>query len=448
MNKELRQAQLVTDFTDQDQILGVFGNTVGRTTMKDLKEGIIKNNDLYLNQVAFYIDVNEPASTPLKVNVGGNREMFNLWVREWKAGVMDQTGNFAELSREDNRYFADGSPAVDPVTGSAVAALANANFMGKIPRTGCYIQTVEIAGKTIQRLWLSLLDLPGWTEPAQYVGMFKGWVDGSGRLRSVPNVVPTRSKTVKQFWDSAQLYGKSYGLAGVHFRNMLLWYMMAAYGQRGSQECELADATKVWGPGLDGTGSAVATNQYTIVTGQTLSLGTADGKSSVLDSAGATCNSVKVLSFENPWGQFWEFDGHMCSINNDVVVWRDNFMPATSAPTMADFEKIKTFVAHRHSAAISNTATTAHKMNLIAMGEQAAFMFPYAVQAGVSYNDYFYYNIAGQVWLWGGRAESGAKCGLACSASHPAWALSNSSLGARLAYFGDVNEISGGDMLA
>ncbi len=194
-------------------------------------------------------------------------------------------GNFAELSRVDNRYFADGSLAVDLATGSAVAALANANFIGKIPKTGCYIQTVDIAGVPIQRLWLSLLDLPGWTEPAQYVGMFKGWVDGSGRLRSVPNVVPTRTQTIKQFWDKAQVYGKSYGLAGVHFRNMLLWYMMAAYGQRGSQECKLPDATPVWGPGLDGTGSSPATNQYTIVTGGTLSLGTADGKAAVLDSA-------------------------------------------------------------------------------------------------------------------------------------------------------------------
>ncbi len=157
---------------------------------------------------------------------------------------------------------------------------------------------------------------------------------------------------------------------------------------------------------------------------------------------------MKVLAFENPWGQFMKLTEHMCSINNDVVVWRDNFMPVASAPTIADFEKIKTFVAPRHTANISNTATTAHKMNLIAMGEQAAFMFPYAVKAGVSYNDYFYYALAGQLWLWGGAAENGASCGLADSSSNHAWTSSSSSIGARLAYFGDVTEISGMDMLA
>lgn len=447
MNKILDQSQIVTAFTDEDTLLGVFGSTIGRTKMADIKKHLLANNDLYLNQVAFYIDVNQPASTPLNVNVGGNMEMFKMWVNEWKSGVMDQNGNWAELSRVDNRYFADGSLAVDTTTGEAVAALANANFVGVIPETGCYIQTIDIAGNTIHRLWLSLLPLPGWTEPKQYVGMFKGWVDGSGRYRSLPNKIPARTKTIKQFWDAAQLYGQSYGLAGVHFRNMLLWYMMAAYGQRGSQECKLIDDTLVWGPGLDGTGSAVATNQYTIVTGSTLALGTKDGKAAVLDSAGATCNSVKVLSYENPWGQFWEMDGHMCSIGNDVVVWRENFMPPTSAPALADFENIKHVIVPRHTAEILNTSTTGHKMNLIALGEQGAYMIPYSTQAGISYNDRFYYALAGQLWLWGGHSEFGANCGLAFSNSTYAWTNSYSNIGARLAYFGDATEVSGRDLL-
>ncbi len=90
MNKKLNEEDIVTDFTDSDYLLGVFGNSVGRASVEDVKKGLIKNNDLYLNQVAFYIDINEPASTPLNVNVGGNMEMFKLWAREWKAGVMDQ----------------------------------------------------------------------------------------------------------------------------------------------------------------------------------------------------------------------------------------------------------------------------------------------------------------------------------------------------------------------
>lgn len=448
MSKILEQSQIVTSFTDDDSLLGVFGSTIGKTKMADVKKHLLANNDLYLNQVAFYIDVNQPASTPLNVNVGGNMDMFRMWVNEWKSGVLDQNGNWAELSKVDNRYFADGTIAVDTTTGDVVTALANTNFVGIIPKTGCYIQTIDVAGTPIHRLWLSLVPLPGWTEPEQHVGMFKGWVDGSGRYRSLPKKVPTRTKTVKQFWDAAQLYGQNYGLAGVQFRNMLLWYMMAAYGQRGSQECKLVDNTPVWGPGLDGTGSSPATNQYTIETGSTLILGTKDGKVDVLDSASATCNSVKVLSYENPWGQFWEMDGHMCSIGNDVVIWRENFMPATTSPTLTDFEKIKKAIVPRHTANILNTSTTGHKMNLIALGEQGAYMIPYSTQAGISYGDYFTYALAGQLWLWGGNSESGANCGLACSNSNNVWTNSPSILGARLAYFGDVNKVSGRDLLS
>ena len=51
----------------------------------------------------------------------GNRQMFELWKSQWKSGVMDADGNWAELSKVDNRYFADGTLAVDLVTGDPVA---------------------------------------------------------------------------------------------------------------------------------------------------------------------------------------------------------------------------------------------------------------------------------------------------------------------------------------
>ena len=447
MSRILEQVDITNNFTDDDYALTVIGGLTARLSMADLKKGLIKNNDLYLNQVAFFIDVNEPADTPLRVNVGGNKQMFEMWRSQWNSGVMNAEGERAELSRTDERYFADGTLAVDLETGDPVAGLSNCNFIGKIPDTWCYIQTVKIASKTIQRLWLSLLPLPGWKEPAQYIGMFKAWQDGSGRLRSLPNKVPTRSKTVKEFWNASQLYGKSYGLAGVHFRNMLLWYMMAAYGQRGSQECKLTDGTPVWGSGLDGTESAEAADQYSIVTGATLSLGTKDGKTPVLDSKGETCHSVKVLSYENPWGQFNEMDGHLCSIGNDVVAWRENFMPTSNTPTLADFENIKKTLISRHNADISNTSSSGHKMNLVPLAEQSAFMIPHAIQPGVSYGDRFYYADAGQLWLWGGLSTHGAHCGLAYVASSNAWTHSYSRIGARLAFFGQPVEISGRDLI-
>ena len=190
---------------------------------------------------------------------------------------------------------------------------------------------------------------------------------------------------------------------------------------------------------LDGTGSAEAGDQYSIVTGATLSLGTKDGKTPVLDSKGATCHSVKVLSYENPWGQLFEMDGHLCSLGNDVVAWRENFMPTSNTPTLADFAKIKkTTLISRHNATISNTSSSGHKMNLVPLAEQSAFMIPHAIQPGVSYGDYFNYAEAGQLWLWGGLSSAGAYCGLAYVNSNYAWTPRTRTMGLALLFLGNL----------
>lgn len=93
--------------TKKQKIMGLFiGMGTGR-------RGMTKTNTSYLEQFAFSIDVNEAADTPLNVNVGGNRNVFDRWKAQWKSGVMDAGGNWAELSKADNRYFADGTLAVN-----------------------------------------------------------------------------------------------------------------------------------------------------------------------------------------------------------------------------------------------------------------------------------------------------------------------------------------------
>lgn len=434
--KPLPQVDIIDVLSDEDNLIIESGGKIGRIAMQKMKRHL-QESDMYLNQVAWFIDINEPAAKPEQVNIGGNMAMRKMWSDQWRAGVMSANGKWAELSTEDNRYFADGTPAVNIATGEVITELANANFMGVIPQTYCYLQVVDIGAKQIQRLWMSLVELPGWKEPEQIVGMFKGWVDGSGRLRSLPGKVPTASRTIANFTTAAKTYGKSYGLSGVWFRNMLLWHMMATYGQRSSQECKLPDGTLVWGVGLDGTesiGSADGgrTEQKDIPTGATLALGNRDGNVEVADSKGNICHKIKVKVFEDVWGQYWEFDGNLCSIGANVVSWRGNFLPADNAPTMDSFENIENIVAIRHTANIPNSASTGHQMNILTGNKPRVLMIPMATQAGVSYKDYYYGNSTGQVWFWGGRSGNGANCGLANSNSNNAWTNSNTNNGARL----------------
>ena len=68
---------------------------------------------------------------------------------------------------------------------------------------------------------------------------------------------------------------------------------------------------------------------------------------------------------------------------------------------------------------------------------------------GTSYwGDYHYANNTGQVVLWGGAAFHGADAGLVYPSSHHAWSNSSSSLGSRLAYYGDLVIMSGAQLVA
>lgn len=40
--------------------------------------------------------------------------MRSMWEAQWRAGIMDANGNWAELSQENNRYGADGTLVVNP----------------------------------------------------------------------------------------------------------------------------------------------------------------------------------------------------------------------------------------------------------------------------------------------------------------------------------------------
>ena len=82
-------------------------------------------------------------------------------------------------------------------------------------------------------------------------------------------------------------------------------------------------------------------------------------------------------------------------------------------------------------------------MNIIASENgQGVYMIPKQSLSGVSYGDYFSYEGAGQLWMFGGTSYYRAACGLAYAGSHIAWADVNSLISARLAYYGSINKVS------
>ena len=426
--------------SDTDCIFGNFGGKVGQMSITDFRSNLNENDNMVLSELAFYIDVNSPSSLgSTRVDVGGNMHMRAMWEAAHVDILMDKNGNYCELNPNDCRYTAEGEAVVDIETNAILDKWQKCDMMKIIPLTYGHIQTVQIGASTLHRLWLSLVPLPnGYIIPQQVVGKFKAG-DVSGAMRSLPNMTPDNSKTINKFWNCAQTRSKSHGLANLDFRNALLFYMMSKYGYRDSQNCKGGDGTLVWGVGLDGTestGSDKFSDQRYIKTGHTLSLGKNDGKVAVTDNNGTTVHGVNVNGFENPWGQYWEMVQGLCSVGSDVYHWRSNVMP-TGTPTAASFDHIDHVVLQH---ATSNNAT---QMNIIA-GEQGkgCYMIPKSSTVGISYGDYYWYNSAGQRWLFGGNSNSGARGGLALANSSDVWPSAGATYSARLAYYGDINKVS------
>ena len=446
--QKLTDKPIVSSLTDEDYVFSAAGNAVRRISVDNFRKTLNLNDSQVLNDLAFSLDINNAGSKgTYYVDVGGNLNMRAMWENSSYDILMDKNGNYCKLNRKDARYTEDGEIIVNTTTGLLLDKWKNCDIMGVIPKTYGKIQTVVVGSVTKQLLWLSLVPLPnGFEIPQQVVGKFKCYEDSAGALRSVPGYVPTANKSLYGFWGLAQARSKNHGIANLDFRNLLLWHMMAKYGYRDCQNCKGTDGTPVWGVGLDGTENTSGPSnngfarQYQIKTGASLSLGRTDGKVAVTDSAGGTAHSVNCFGFENPWGQYWEMVGGLCSVGTKVFFWRGNFIPSTASnPTEATFTNVDHVVLQRKT----SEEWISHKMNIIASEDgQGCYMIPTNEAASVSYGDYYYYSSSGQLWLFGGASYIGSHCGLAHAASNNGWSYATSSISARLAYYGDIKQVS------
>ena len=442
---KLKDKAAVTQMTDADYILGVFGGATGKMSIENFRTHINDDDKQVLNDLAFYLDINTAhPTTPEKVTVGGNLHMVDALFSQRQNVLMNANGEYIKLNRNDSRYTADGEAIVDISTNTILSKWAHCDLMMILPEYYGRVLTVTTGSNSKDLLYLSPLPLPnGFVIPRQVVGICKA-TNVSSVMRSLPGYVSDNNKTINTFWNMAQSRSKNHGLANLDFRNWLLWYMMGTYGYRDSQGCKTADGTLVWGVGLDGTentsGSTASgwDRQNGIKHGQTLSLGIYDGKVAVTDKAGGIAHSVNVAGFCDPWGQRWEMVQGLCSMtdSNYVYCWRHNWLP-TGTPTAATFANVDCVKLTR------KTTEGLGVMNIVTDKQnQGVYMIPKASGSNLVYNDHYWYSASGQLWLFGGDSGNGAICGLAVSSSHGAWSDADAAFSARLAYYGNIKEVS------
>lgn len=447
--KKITEFDATTTLNGTDYIMVVAGGTPKRITLDNLRAMMEENQQQFLDENAFYIEENTASSKGAAYcETGGNSLMLQIWLSKICAILMTADGHFTRLNPRDHRYTADGDQVVK--NGAVVDAYKNADWFGMIEGGYWnYLQEVTISGVKHIRHHISLTPLPGgWFTKNIPVGMFKCVIQ-SGQMRSIPFVVPSGGSNINQFFNYAQARSKNHGLAGEPFRNFLLQYMMAKYGYRDIQNLRASDGTVIFGCGLDGTEKSASstlvdgfTRQKNIKTGACLGLGYNDGKVEVNDADNYTCHSVNVGVWENPYAQYWEMDGHLCSVGNDVYQWDENFLP-TGKPTVDSFAAVK----HNKLTRLAAEGNSDADITLITTkGAQQMSYVPTKQHTGITYGDHYWYSASGQLWRGGGNSSNGAVCGLASATSSNAWSSANASISARLDFHGDIQEVTSAEL--
>ena len=109
----------------------------------------------------------------------------------------------------------------------------------------------------------------------------------------------------------------------------------------------------------------------------------------------------------------------------------------TGTPTAATFANVDCVKLTR------KTSDGLGVMNVITGKQnQGVYMIPKASGSNLAYNDHYWYSASGLLWLCGGSSDFGSDCGLASSGSDNGWSVSNSYISARLAYYGNIKEVS------
>ena len=447
--KKITEFDMATSLNGSDYVMVVAGGTPKRITLDNLRAMMEENQQQFLDENAFYIEENTASGRGAAYcETGGNSLMLQIWLSKICAILMTADGHFTKLNPSDHRYTADGDQVVKD--GAVADAYKDADWFGMVEGGYWnYLQEVTISGVKHIRHHISLTPLPGgWFTKNIPVGMFKCVIQ-SGQMRSIPFVVPSGGSNINQFFNYAQARSKNHGLAGEPFRNFLLQYMMAKYGYRDIQNLKATDGTVIFGAGLDGSEKSESSTlsdglarQKGIKTGACLGLGYNDGKVEVKDADDYTCHSVNVGVWENPYGQYWEMDGHLCSVGNDVYQWDGNFLP-TGTPTVDSFAAVK----HNKLTRLAAEGGGDADITLITTkGAQHMSYVPTKQHTGITYGDQYYYSADGQLWLAGGASNNGAYCGLACATANNAWSFAFAGFSARLDFHGGIQEVTSAEL--
>lgn len=430
--KNLATAAQVQSILRTNSILVEVDGSVRRITLDKLIESINSGDTQLLRSVAWGVPIKQAQQSSPAWGREGNLDMWKLFKEQSGRYLVKNNGHAAKLSKTNSGVYADGTPLNESI----------GHVMVHTPRL--YYRVITDAVSNIPYLWMSLIPIGGHFIPESNIAAYKGSMSGTA-LVSRSGATIAGSKVIDSFWAAAQVNGKDWGLIDYYHKKLMIMLLLSEYGNPNAQA--------MVGEGLTGTNNG---SDYTtplgFPTGQTKSLGDAFGAvAHAWTNSGGTAvtgaSDVSIMGIENPYAQQWEFtQGIYCgNSENDgqtgaeVFLYEGNRLPSAS--------ELASHPAGQYRQL--SRLTTSGYMQKVVLGDFFDIITSLHGGGGTSYwCDYHYANATGQVVYWGGDASYGAHCGLGSAASDGGWSHSNSAIGSRLAYYGELTIMSGAQLVA
>ena len=259
----------------------------------------------------------------------------------------------------------------------------------------------------------------------QWVGAYQMGATGHSR----PGEGSGHTHTMTEFWNMAQTIGSGFGLANWGFHCLINCVYQARFGDLDSET-------------LLSLGNERSSDNWEayrdLAHGKADSLADGTGCVAAVDSADITRYVTKLFGFEDLFGKLWEFRPgirfYMSGSTRIATIYSGNIVSNTASGR--DISGVLQSASGQYSTA----------MELGAYWD----MLPKAVggSAATYYCDGYWASTSGELLIAGGHAGAGSRCGLACVDSSSAFSRSYAGLGARLAFYGNPEIVSGSELLA
>ena len=406
MGVKLTEKKTVSAMNTDQTFLIVADGALRRLSLGDLQK--MMGNNIFYPTITLEQSSNPKFALPTPFMA----DMYQRAMGGYMMKVVNGKAYAAKLDHSNWEFFADGTKVDDAAKYETMVHVPDCHFKAD-NKTLQFGGLFPIAGgKTF--------DSPNW------VGAYEMYVDGSGVGHSRPNVTPSHSKTMNTFWSYAQKLGSNFGLANYGFQCLIEALYQVSFGDLNSQS--------VIGSGFQSAYWDVCRD---VTMGKCISLGDGSGKVLYNDATLGNLYPVKLFGFEDLWAKLWEFrPGIRFYMDGDTryaVVYSGNRVSNTAdgrkftIPSSANGEFItrKTLGAHWDA-------------------------FPQAVGGSDStyYCDGFWASTSGELLYVGCNGYNGSLCGLSYASSDNGFSCSGTTIGARLAFYGNPIIVSGSELMA